>query len=190
MSFAVSIAEEDDDDAASSGLSDSLARAQFFPPAALSIPHDSPDSRATAEAQVHPIHPLAGGESCIPMPGLDLDTLSNADHTQRATHPMAAANARSTGAMSGHTVNASMSGGGGDQAAPPPPPPPPSMFSLIGILNNYRMRVRCHTLDNLFGKINLDARTWNLLVRSQLPRNDLAMGLEQLLDTVTEFVKR
>ena len=70
------------------------------------------------------------------------------------------------------------------------PAPSPSMFNLLGILNNYRMRIQSGTLDQLFTKINLDERSWNLLLRSQLPKNDLAMGLEQLLDTVTEFVKR
>jgi hypothetical protein len=64
------------------------------------------------------------------------------------------------------------------------------MFSLLGVLNNYRQRIRCPTLDHLFGKINLDARSWELLLRSQLPANELAVGMEQLLDTVTEFVKR
>ncbi len=68
--------------------------------------------------------------------------------------------------------------------------PDPSLFSLLGVLNSFRARVSCRTLHHLFDKINVDPRTWQLLLRSQLPCNDAQAGMEQLRDTLTEFVRR
>ena len=138
------------------------------------------------------------GESFIPMPTLTIDeeqtTTAEATNpsnrrlphkiqiptaTSAATHPPMPATAAQQPTIDSDASNNR-----------PPSPPPSSMFNLLGVLNNYRMRIRCRTLDNLFDKINLDARSWNLLVRSQLPRNEFLQGMEQLLDTVTEFVRR
>lgn len=71
-----------------------------------------------------------------------------------------------------------------------PPSHTISMFALLGVLNALRMRISCITLDLIFAKININEHTWQLLQRSLLPKNEYTPGMEQLLDTVTEFVKR
>lgn len=197
MSFAPDIVEEDiEDDPLEESASEITARALFQ--AVHQEAHTGGDNtKGTNDARQasETIQPIAGGgESRIPMPVHTLTT-HTAPHARPTNIPHRIQIPEATTGQQQPSITAS-------HVVPPNPhpaspsdsdptqPPPPSMFNLLGILNNYRMRVKCGTLDNLFGKINLDARSWNLLVRSQLPRNELAMGLEQLLDTVTEFVKR
>jgi hypothetical protein len=66
----------------------------------------------------------------------------------------------------------------------------PSLFALLGLLSAFRSRIRCSTLEQLFGKINLDARSWSLLRRSRLTPNEVTAGMEQLRDTLIEFLTR
>ena len=163
-------------------------------------------------------HPAAGsGQASRPMPTLpasssSMDVASAASHTAAASASLVLPAAATRAAMdvdvmelpSAASKNADAAGSSPDSpshaaaapgASPSPPPAaaavPSSMFSLLGILNNYRMRLLSPTLDHLFAKVNLDARSWGLLVRSPLPANEIvASGVEQLLDTVGEFLKR
>lgn len=179
MSFAVSIEEEGEEEEES--LVGSFRPAATTDNEGKSVAAHQDGVTASSDA----IHPLAGGESRIPMPVLSLDSLSSLPPpSSSSVRPPPPARAPSH-MESGVGVAAAAARGDG-----PSPELPPSMFNLLGVLNNYRMRVRCHTMDHLFDKINIDARTWALLTRSQMPSTDLAQGMDQLLDTVTEFVKR
>lgn len=148
---------------------------------APAVPASSSSTSAAASA--------AGGNALRPMAPLAMQPPAAATTAAASTKPAALNSAPPLGGLSPDPADESgMAGGLGLSSASAAAPS--SLFSLLGVLNNYRMRIRSPTLDHLFGKINVDKRSWDLLLRSQLPANELAVGMEQLLDTVTEFVKR
>lgn len=64
------------------------------------------------------------------------------------------------------------------------------MFTTLGVLNALNARLKCSTLDALFESIDVDHRTWKLLLRSPLPESEFAVGIERLKDTLFDLVKR
>lgn len=64
------------------------------------------------------------------------------------------------------------------------------MFSLLGTLKILNEKIVNATLGGLFQRLDVDERNWRLLLRSELPATDYAIGVERLRDTIFEFVKR
>jgi hypothetical protein len=145
----------------------------------------APSSSSSAASAVQP---SSDGQSLRPMPLIGSGSMTNLPASASAAS--IAAHSDSVSPVASDLDSAAAGTGAGPIASSSLLMPDPSLFSLLGVLNSYRARLSCRTLDHLFDKINVDARTWNLLLRSQLPMNEAQVGMEQLRDTLTEFVKR
>ncbi len=63
-------------------------------------------------------------------------------------------------------------------------------FALLAALRSLHTAVALTTLDHTFRRLRIDSRTWRLLIRSRLPDNDLAVGINSLQTAVTDLVTR